>query len=186
MQQKSSLPQYTLPAPLTPLIGREQEVAAVRHLVLREDVRLVTLTGPGVIGKTRLGVQVAELLAVCLNLKILVTSRVVLHVQAEREFAVPPLSLPNPKHLPDLLALSQYEAVALFIERAQAVRSDFAMTGENAGAIAAICHQVDGLPLAIELAAGRSKLFPPQALLPRLTNRLKLLVEGAQNLPLRQ
>jgi predicted ATPase/serine/threonine protein kinase/DNA-binding NarL/FixJ family response regulator len=251
---------WRVPTSLTSFIGRQQDVATICALLMRPEVRLLTLTGPGGIGKTRLSLQVAaelaeqfadgvvfvnlaplsdaeqvvptiaqalgvreqgnrplldrlqdslrdrqllllldnfeqvltaavpvaELLAACPRLKIMVTSRVVLHVQAEREWAVSPLALPTPKELPNLEALSQCEAVALFIERAQAVRSDFALTAENAPAIAAICQQVDGLPLAIELAAGRSKLFSPQALLTRLENRLKLLVGGARDLPLRQ
>jgi predicted ATPase/serine/threonine protein kinase/DNA-binding CsgD family transcriptional regulator len=253
-------PLWKVPTSLSSFVGRQQEVESISALLRRPDVHLLTLTGPGGIGKTRLSlqvaaeladrfadgvcfvnlaplsdaelvvptiaqvlgvrergnqpllqslqdalrdrhllllldnfeqvieaaVQVAALLTTCPTLKILVTSRAGLHVQAEREWAVPPLSLPDPKHLPDLVVLSQYEAVALFVERAQAVKADFALTGENAAAIAAMCQQVDGLPLAIELAAGRSKLFSPQALLPRLRNRLTLLVGRAQDLPSRQ
>jgi len=129
---------------------------------------------------------VVELLMIAPALKVLVTSRASLHLSGEHEFVVPPLSLPDLRDLPSLDHLAHFEAVHLFVERAQAVKSDFAMTRENAPAIAAICQQVDGLPLAIELAAGRSKLFSPQALLPRLRNRLNLLVGGAQDLPLRQ
>jgi predicted ATPase len=125
-------------------------------------------------------VQAAELLAACPRLKIMITSRVVLHVQAEREFTVPPLSLPDPNHLPDLLTLSQYEAVALFVQRAQAVKPDFTVTTANAPAVAAICARLDGLPLAIELAAARSKLLSPQALLSRLSQRLQLLTPMRQ------
>jgi predicted ATPase len=190
-----------LPVQPTPFIGREKEVAAVAALLRREGVHLVTLTGPGGTGKTRLGLQVAaelsdrfadgvflvnlaplsdpelvipaalqvaELLAACPKLKILVTSRMVLHVRAEQEFAVPPLTLPDPKHLPDLVVLAQYEAVALFIQRARAVKCDFQVTNVTAPAIAEICVRLDGLPLAIELAAARIKLFPPPALLARL------------------
>ncbi len=260
MQQKRSLPQHTLPAPLTPLVGREREVAAVCALRSRPEVRLVTLTGTGGVGKTRLALEVAaaassdladgicfvaltpltdpglvasiiaqalgvreqvsqplldslkghlrdrhllllldnfeqivsaapvvaQLLAAAPRLHVMVTSRTSLHLSGEHEFAVPPLSLPDLLNLPPLDRLTQYGAIRLFVERAQAVQSDFALTKENAAAIAAICHQLDGLPLAIELAAGRSKLFSPQALLPRLRNRLKLLVGGAQDLPLRQ
>ena len=130
--------------------------------------------------------QVAELLAACPKLKILVTSRMRLHVRAEQEFAVPPLALPDPKRLPDPVALSQYEAVALFIERAQAVKPDFQVTNPNANAVAEICARLDGLPLAIVLAAARIKLFPPQALLARLGQRLVLLTSGARDVPARQ
>src|SRR5260370_22608243 len=129
---------------------------------------------------------VVELLVGAPALKVLVTSWASLHLSGEHELEVPPLSLPDLRDLPPLDRLTQYGAVHLFIERAQAVQSDFALTVENATAIAAMCHQLDGLPLAIELAAGRIKLFPPQALLSRLTNRLKLLVGGARDLPSRQ
>lgn len=131
-------------------------------------------------------VVVAELLAACPTLKVLVTSRVVLHVQAEREYTVPPLSLPNLKRLPDLVAISQYEAVALFIGRAQAVKPDFQVTNASAPAVAAICVHLDGLPLAIELAAARIKLLPPQALLARLSQRLSVLTGGSRDVPVRQ
>ncbi len=249
-----------LPVQPTPFLGREQEVAAVCDLLRRPEVCLVTLTGPGGMGKTRLGLQVAaeladqfadgvffvalapvseaeqvvptiiqtlsisesggqpllgllkaalkdkhllllldnfeqvveaasvvaELLTSCPKLTVLVTSRVVLHVRAEREFAVPPMTLPNPNRLPDLGTLSQYEAVALFIERAQATKPDFAVTNANAPAVAAICARLDGLPLAIELAAARIKYFPPQALLSRLEQGLSVLSGGARDLPVRQ
>jgi predicted ATPase/class 3 adenylate cyclase/DNA-binding CsgD family transcriptional regulator len=251
---------HNLPIQPTHFIGREQEVRTVCELLRRPEVRLLTLTGPGGIGKTRLGLQVAaeltdqfadgvflvllapvsdskqvvptsiqtlgiseaggqqplallknslkdknllllldnfeqvvdaavvvaELLAACPKLKIIVTSRVVLHVQVEREFAVPPLSLPNTKHLPDLPTLSQYEAVALFIQRAQAVKADFAVTNANAPAVAAICARLEGLPLAIELAAVRAKFFAPTALLSRLEQGLAMLTGGARDLPVRQ
>ncbi len=260
MHEMRSLPQSSLPTSLTPLVGREQEIAAVCALCSRPEVRLVTLTGTGGVGKTRLGLQVAadlrdrfthgvvfvnlapltdpelvistiaqalgvreqggqplldslkdhlwdrqlvllldnfeqvvsaapvvaELLVAAPHLHVLVTSRTALHLSGEHEFVVPPLALPDPRNLPPPDRLLEYGAIRLFVARAQAVHSAFALTGENAHAIAAICQQVDGLPLAIELAAGRSKLFSPQALLPRLANRLKLLVGGAQDLPLRQ
>ena len=249
-----------LPIEPTPFIGREREVAALTRLLARPEVRLVTLTGPGGMGKTRLALQVAaevsdeysdgvfmvplapiteaeqvieaiaqvleiadisglsllsqvqrvlkskklllvldnfeqvtaaalivaELLASCPALKILVTSRVALHVRAEREFTVPPLSVPNPKRLPDLATLSQYEAVALFIERAQAVKSDFQVSNATAPAVAGICVRLDGLPLAIELAAARAKYYTPQMLLARLEQGLSVLSGGARDLPARQ
>jgi len=249
-----------LPVQWTPLIGREREVAAVQHLLQREDVRLVTLTGPGGTGKTRMALQVAaelidlfpdgvyfvglapisdvvfviptiaqtlglrevagqpllehlkgelqqkhlllvldnfeqvvhaapqlvDLLAACLTLKLLVTSREMLHVRAEHEFAVPPLALPDLTHLPELAELSHYPAVTLFIWRTQAARHDFQVTTANARAIAEICVRLDGLPLAIELAAARVKFLPPQALLARLGQRLAVLTGGAKDLPVRQ
>ena len=249
-----------LPAQPTPLIGREKEVAAVAALLNREEVRLLTLTGPGGTGKTRLGLQVAAelseaftdgvffvnlapirdpifvlpaiaqtlevkelgahspldllkaslrekhllllldnfeqvvqaapqvaaLLVACPELKIVVTSRMALHVRAEQEFAVPPLALPDPKRLLGPVALSQYEAVALFIIRAQAVKPDFQMTNATAPAVVEICVRLDGLPLALELAAARIKLFPPHALLARLSHRLAVLTGGARDAPLRQ
>jgi predicted ATPase/class 3 adenylate cyclase/DNA-binding CsgD family transcriptional regulator len=251
---------HNLPIQLTPLIGREREVAAVQHLLHRQEVRLLTLTGPGGSGKTRLGLQVAAecsdrfadgvffvnlapirdpelvvstmaqalgvkeaaghslldllsaslgekellllldnfeqvigaavevatLLSRCPKLKVVVTSRAALHVRGEQEFAVPPLAVPDPKRLPDLMTLSQYEAVALFIARAQAVKPEFQVTTTNAPAVAEICVRLDGLPLAIELAAARLKLLPPPALLSRLEHRLQVLTSGAQDAPRRQ
>jgi predicted ATPase/class 3 adenylate cyclase/DNA-binding CsgD family transcriptional regulator len=249
-----------LPVQPTPFIGREREVAAVATLLCREDVRLLTLTGPGGTGKTRLGLQVAaelsevfpdgvffvnlaplsdpafvlpaiaqvldvkelgdytlldllqaflrekqvlllldnfeqvvpaavpvaELLTACPKLKIMVTSRMTLYVRAEYEFAVPPLALPDPKRLPDLVTLAQYEAVALFIQRAQAVKPDFQVSNATVPAVAEICVRLDGLPLAIELAAARIKLLPPHALLARLRQRLAVLTSGARDAPDRQ
>lgn len=250
---------------LTSLIGREREVARVSALLQRPDVRLVTLTGTGGIGKTRLGLQVAtelldsfangtyfvslapitdppvviqtiahalglehqhvkhhmptehieylkaflhnkqllllldnfeqvvsaapeltELLTACLNLKILVTSRAVLHIQGEYEYPVPPLALPHRTQLSANEDLSQFAAVALFLERALAVKPDLAVTQANMQAIAAICVHLDGLPLAIELAAARIKLLPPRALLQRMTHRLDVLTGGVRGAPARQ
>jgi predicted ATPase/transcriptional regulator with XRE-family HTH domain len=249
-----------LPAQPTRLIGREIEVACVCDLLRHPDRRLITLTGPGGIGKTRLAlqvagelldefahgvwfvnlapigdpalviatiaqalgikkngvqliaeslkaylrekqllllldnfeqvveaaVQVADLLAAAPGLKVLVTSRAALHLSGEHELMVPPLALPERQSNMDVARLTQYEAVRLFIERARAVRADFAVTNENAPAVAEICHRLDGLPLAIELAAARVKLFPLQPLLARLSSRLTFLTGGARDLPARQ
>jgi len=109
-----------------------------------------------------------------------------LRLYGEREYPVPPLALPEPGRLPPPERLTQYEAVRLFVERAQDTRPDFSVTNENAPAVAEICTRLDGLPLAIELAAARAKILSPQAMLPRLSNRLKLLKGGARNLPERQ
>lgn len=129
---------------------------------------------------------VAELLATCPRLKIVATSRVALHVPAERDFSVPPLSLPDLKHLPDLVTFSQYEAVTLFIERAQAVKSDFQVSTATAPAVAGICTRLNGLPLAIELAAARAKYYSPPMLFARLEQGFSVLSGGARDLPARQ
>src|SRR5215207_9810418 len=249
-----------LPLQPTPLVGRVREVEEVAERLRSDQVRLLTLTGPGGTGKTRLALQagadlldefddgvffvslatitdpelvpsaiagslglkesaeeplmetlesylqqkrlllildnfeqvlegstlVGALLGSCPNLKVLATSRIPLGLYGEQEYPVPPLALPDPKVLPPLEVLSQYEAVRLFVERARAAKPDFSVTNESAPAVAEICIRLDGLPLAIELAAARTKLLPPQALLSRLSNRLKLLKGGARNLPARQ
>jgi predicted ATPase/class 3 adenylate cyclase len=129
---------------------------------------------------------VSELLEICSKLKILVTSREALRVTGEQEYWVPPLALPDLKNLPSQESLSQYTAVELFIQRARAVRPDFQITNETAPAVAEICHRLDGLPLAIELAAARIKLLPPRAMLSRLEQRLDFLTGGGRDLPARQ
>jgi predicted ATPase/class 3 adenylate cyclase len=129
---------------------------------------------------------VAALMAATTNLKFLVTSRAPLRVYGEHEHVVLPLALPDLTQHPRAEHLIQYDALRLFIERAQAVKHDFVVTNDNARAVAEICYRLDGLPLAIELAAARIKLLNPQALLSRLSNRLKLLTGGSRNWPLRQ
>jgi predicted ATPase/class 3 adenylate cyclase len=129
---------------------------------------------------------IAELLAHCPRLKVLVTSRAPLNLRGEQEFPVAPLALPDLQRLPATESLSGFPAVALFIERALAVRPDFNLSHQTAPAVAEICHRLDGLPLAIELAAARVRLFSPSALLTRMERRLPLLVGGARDLPARQ
>ena len=129
---------------------------------------------------------VADLLAISPHLKIMVTSREALHVYGEHEFPVPPLMLPDVRSTPPVEALSQYPAVALFVQRAVAVKPDFSLTRENAPAVIEICARLDGLPLAIELAAARVKVLSPSSLLARLASRLQLLTGGSRDLPQRQ
>jgi predicted ATPase len=258
--QPSGPPPHNLPAELTPLIGRDVEVAAATELLTRGDVRLLTLVGPGGSGKTRLGLEVAlglverfehgvyfvglaelsepgavlptiartlglpdseqppaqalkeylrerqllllldnfeqvigaapllaQLLAAAPRLELMVTSRAALRVSGEQEFPVEPLELPDLARLPAIPeALMTSAAVQLFVMRAQAVKPSFQLDAGNMAAVAEICVRLDGLPLALELAAARVKLFAPQAMLQRLDNRLKLLTGGARDLPGRQ
>jgi predicted ATPase/class 3 adenylate cyclase len=254
---------HNLPVQPTPLLGREQEMTAVCALLRREDARLVTLTGPGGVGKTRLGLQVAaelvdafadgvwfvslsrladpelvvptiartlglqevgsrsieellrehlrarqvlllldnceqvaaaapvvaDLLQTSPQLTVLATSRVVLHLQSEQEFPVPPLALPSTSPTPRRLTAEQVleaPAVALFVERARAHRPDFALTESTATAVASICARLDGLPLALGLAAARVKVLPPAQLLARLERRLPLLTDGPRDVEVRQ
>ncbi len=135
---------------------------------------------------TGAGASVNQLLTACPNLTVLASSRSALQVSGEQEYPVPPLDLPDPANLPSLAQLSQYEAVALFIERARAVKPGFEVTNENAPAVAEICVRLDGLPLAIELAAARIRILTPQAMLGRLGDRLGLLSAGSRDLPARQ
>ncbi len=254
---------HNLPVQRTPLIGRDGELSALKQLVMRQDARLVVLTGPGGTGKTRLAVQaaeelvkhfpggvyfvslatvtdanqvaptvgqalglretgskpvveelkehlrglhrgptllifdnfehvsgaapfVAELLEATPFAKILVTSRSSLRIYGEHEFSVPPLSIPDLERLPGLETLAQNPAVSLFVQRASALKPDFVLTTENMRDVARICAHLDGLPLAIELAAARIKLLSPAAMLARLQSRLQWLTGGARDLPERQ
>jgi non-specific serine/threonine protein kinase len=130
--------------------------------------------------------QISELLSAASRLKILITSRALLHLSIEHEFIVPPLAVPSKIESISLAELSEYEAIKLFVERAQNAKANFTLTEENAKSVAEICARLDGLPLAIELAAARTKILSPQAILSKLENRLKLLTGGAKDLPARQ
>ena len=252
--------QISLPAETTPLVGRERELEQVCALLRDEEVRLLTLTGAGGTGKTRLAQAAAskvlgeypdgvvfvplaairdpnvlpsqiakalslkevggqplvetlkdelkgkralllldnfeqllekasvlgELLQAAAGVEMLVTSRFALRLQGEHEYVVPPLSVPDPARLPPLGSLAKCEAVALFLARAKAAEPGFCLTDENAPAVAAICVRLDGLPLALELAATRIKLLSPEALVVRLEQRLPLLTGGARDLPAHQ
>ncbi len=147
-----------------------------RMLLVLDNFEQVTAAAP----------SVNALLLGCENLAVMTSSRSVLRVSGEQEYPVPPLGLPDPAHLPPLTQLSQFESVALFIERARSVKPDFDVTNDNAPAVAEICVRLDGLPLAIELAAARIRIFTPQSMLSRLENRLGLLAGGAHDLPERQ
>ncbi len=128
----------------------------------------------------------SELLTLTPGLKFLVTSRAALHVYNEHEFPVPPLALPDAQALPPIELLQRYSAISLFVQRAAAVKRDFQLTEDNASAVVEICARLDGLPLAIELAAARAKLLSPSAMRTRLASRLQLLTGGARDLPARQ
>ena len=245
---------------LLPLVGREKEIAEITNLLKRDSIRLLTLTGIGGTGKTRLAFEIAaeslaefadgvffiplaavrnsefvaseiaqplgvkdaggkslletlkdflrekqillvvdnfeqvlsaapvlsELLAAAPRLKILVTSRALLHLRVEREFVVPPLDVPSDINQLSTDDLLQYESVRLFTERAQAVKSNLAVTKENLQIFAEVCARLDGLPLAIELAAARVKILSPPAILSRLESSLNLLTGGSQDLPAHQ
>jgi predicted ATPase/class 3 adenylate cyclase len=132
------------------------------------------------------GPMLEELLSAAPKLKVMVTSRVVLSLRGEQEYVVPTLEPPDPQRLPDVLTLGRFEAVQLFAERARAVQPGFQVTEENAPAVAQITARLDGLPLAIELAATRTKVLTPQQMLPRLQQRLSILTSGARTLPQRQ
>ena len=160
--------------PLAEIIA--QAVRARHLLLILDNFEQVIAAAP----------HVAAVLADCPGLHMLVTSREPLRIAGEREYPVPPLALPDARPSPNLDALAQVPAVALFVERAQAVKPDFALTAAVAAPVAAICTRLDGLPLAIELAGARIKVLSPQALLDRLENRLALLTGGGRDLPARQ
>jgi predicted ATPase/class 3 adenylate cyclase len=132
------------------------------------------------------GPVIEELLIEAPALKVMATSRVVLSLRGEQEYAVPPLDLPDPERLPDVLTLGRFEAVRLFTERAMAANPRFEVTAANAPAVAEITARLDGLPLAIELAATRTKVLTPEQMLPRLQSRLSILTSGVRTLPQRQ
>ncbi len=255
-----SLAPHNLTENLAPIIGREKEIFEIKKFLRRTDIPLLTLTGVGGTGKTRLaqavardllrdfpdGVffvelaavtnaklvasaiaqplgikeaggkpileilkdylrdkkillildnfeqiadaapQIGELLSSASRLKILITSRALLRLNAEHEFIVPPLAVPAEIREVSLETLAGYDAVKLFVQRAQKAKAVFVLTTENAGSVAEICARLDGLPLAIELAAAWVKIFAPQTILTKLENRLRLLTGGARDLPLRQ
>jgi len=157
--------------------------ARLEEVLQRKRVLLLLDNFEQVVGAAS---QVADLLTTCPQLKLLITSREVLLVRAEHEFVVAPLALPDLAHPPGLAALADVSSVALFLQRAQAVTPEFQLTSTNARAVAEICLRLDGLPLAIELAAARLKVLSPQVLLARLSRRLTILTSGARDVPTRQ
>ncbi len=165
-------------------VSGEQSAVESLKLYLKEKQMLLILDNYEQILSA--AVLISELLASCSKLKVLVTSRAPLHISGEQEFPVLPLSLPDLKEESSFDILSQIEAIKLFVQRAQAVKPDFKLDFNNASTVADICIRLDGLPLAIELAAARIKLLTPEDMLPRLENSLKLLVGGPQDLPNRQ
>jgi predicted ATPase/DNA-binding CsgD family transcriptional regulator len=259
-QTRAVAPLTSVTCPLTPLIGREQEVVSLKRMLAQQEKRLVTLTGLGGVGKTHLALtvaselvpafadgviflsleavtnsdlvlltlasalgislrdqrslpaslaaflqtkhllllldnfeqvveaapQIAHLVMACPGLSVLTTSRMTLHVSGEQVFPLSPLALPDPVGSDTPETLLRSPAVALFVRQAQAHVPSFQLTSENGPTVAAICRQLDGLPLALELAAARLPLFPPQALLMRLSQRLSLLTIGQQSAPTRQ
>lgn len=246
--------------PTTPLIGREHELAETSTILCNGSTRLLTLTGPGGVGKTRLALalaaavtanfpdgvasvplaaltdpdlvlpaiaqalgltevasralrevvhtalrnrrlllvidnweqvivaapEVAALLASCPGVTVLATSRAPLRLRGEREYPLAPLTIPDLTHFPLVAQLADNPAVQLFVDRAHSVAPSFALTRENAATVAAICRRLDGLPLALELAAARARLLSPTELLARLDRALPLLAGGARDLPDRQ
>src|SRR5229473_1990957 len=187
-----------LPLPLSSFVGRNRELAEVQQRLA--STRLLTLTGPGGSGKTRLAIQVASEAADAFRDGVvfvplaatsdpeLVASTIAqpLGLQGEHEYEIPPLALPETNQHPSVEALSLYGAISLFVDRAAAIKPEFGLTDDNAPAIVDICRRVDGLPLAIELAAARIRLMSPQEILARLEHRLTLLTGGPRDLPARQ
>jgi predicted ATPase/class 3 adenylate cyclase len=160
-----------------PLADRLQDVVAAKSLlIVLDNVEHVVAAAPGV----------GTLLAFAPELKVLATSRTPLHLRAEHEYPVPPLSVPRRPSASTAEQLGQYEAVRLFVARARAIKPDFVLSDDNAAAVAEICRRLDGLPLAIELAAARVRLLSPQAMLSRLEQGLPVLTGGARDAPERQ